>query len=244
MLQNILAKLRSRGQPDMRQFSADKGEFERRRNGLDLEGIFANHDGRIVHKWLDYIPTYARFLEPYRGTPAKVLEIGVSHGGSLDVWRRFLGPEATIFGIDNNPACAGYVDPPNEVRIGSQADPLFLESVIAEMGGLDVVLDDGSHVASHQRASLGALWPHLAFGGLYIIEDIHTSYWPKCEGGYRRAGTAVELAKEIIDDQHAWFHLRPETALPKEEIGALTVYESMFVIEKKRKQRPVHVRFP
>ena len=49
----------------------------------------------------------------------------------------------------------------SEVRIGSQADPAFLNSVVAEMGGIDVLIDDGGHMASHQRASFDFLFPRL-----------------------------------------------------------------------------------
>ncbi len=50
------------------------------------------------------------------------------------------------------------------------------------MGGVDVVLDDGSHIATLQRISFEALFPMLPDGGLYIIEDTHTAYWPLMEG--------------------------------------------------------------
>ena len=43
--------------------------------------------------------------------------------------------------------------------IGSQADAAFLESVVAEMGGLDVVLDDGSHRMEHIKASFDGAVP-------------------------------------------------------------------------------------
>ncbi len=82
-----------------------------------------------------------------------MLEIGVSKGGSLALWRKALGDRATIFGIDIDPKCAEFDGKFAKVRIGSQADASFLKSVVDEMGGVDLVLDDGSHVASHQRAS-------------------------------------------------------------------------------------------
>jgi len=52
-----------------------------------------------------------------------MLEIGVSFGGSLEMWREYFGPEATIFGIDIDPECANRFARPNQVRIGSQDDP-------------------------------------------------------------------------------------------------------------------------
>ena len=88
-----------------------------------------------------------------------------------------------IFGIDVDPKCAAF-DGTAVVRIGSQDDPKFLRDVAAEMKGIDVVLDDGSHVGRHQRASFDVLFPLLSDGGIYIIEDVCTSYWPHWEDLY------------------------------------------------------------
>ena len=44
----------------------------------------------------------------------------------------------------------------------------------------DVILDDGSHVPEHQLLSFNYLFENcLNDGGVYIIEDIETSYWKK-----------------------------------------------------------------
>lgn len=208
----------------------------------ELERIFYGHRGRRLHKWVHYLPVYERHLAPWRGRAARFLEIGVSGGGSLEMWRAYLGPTAVISGIDIEPACADCVDAPNRVFIGSQDDPIFLRSVVAEMGGIDVVLDDGSHVAAHQRASFDALFPLLAEGGLYIIEDAHTAYWAAWGGGVRRSGTAIEAVKAMIDDMHAWYHPKSNGTPAKEQIGAIHIYDSIVVIEKRRKQRPGHIK--
>lgn len=199
--------------------------------------------GRVVDKWTHYPAVYDRHFSKYRGSDIKMLEIGVFKGGSLELWREYFGPSATIFGVDINPDCEGFVDAPNQVRIGSQDDPVFLKSVVAEMGGVDVILDDGSHIAPHQSASFRALFPLLKSGGLYCIEDIHTAYWPgSYEGGYQRPGTAIELAKGIIDDMHSWYHARGEQWVPAAEVLAVHVYDSICVIEKGQKKRPESIR--
>ena len=70
------------------------------------------------------------------------------------------------------------------------------------MGGIDVVLDDGSHIGRHQRTSFDVLFPLLQDGGHYIIEDMHTAYWPVFEGGLKRKGTADEFLKDKLDEIH------------------------------------------
>ena len=110
------------------------------------------------------------------------------------------------------------------------------------MGRPNVILDDGSHVASHQLESFKVLFPLLQDGGIYIIEDIHTSYVPgEFEGGYRRKGTAIELIKDVIDDMHAWYHFESKHTGAKEGILGIHVYDSMVFIEKGEKSPPQHV---
>ncbi len=221
--------------------SAEREVLASRSQGR-LAKIFFSNRGQVIHKWVHYLEIYERHLARFRDTPVRMLEIGVSKGGSLAMWRQYFGGRATIFGIDIDPQCVHCVSPPNQVRIGSQDDPQFMRSVVAEMGAPDVVLDDGSHIGRHQRASFDILFPMLNDGGLYIIEDLHTAYWPGLyQGGHRRAGTAIEHLKEMIDDLHAWYHTRPTTTPAKDHIGAIHVYDSIAVIEKRRKERPGHI---
>jgi hypothetical protein len=220
-----------------------------------LTDLFFAHDGRLIHKWVHYLEIYERHLSAYRqgfplsdGTrrPLRVLEIGVSQGGSLQLWRKYFGPEATIFGIDVDPRCAALDHTETSVRIGSQADAAFLSAVVAEMGGVDIVIDDGSHRAQHQRASFDALFPELSFGGLYIAEDLHTAYWVlDFSGGYRRPGTFIEVSKSLVDGMHAWYHRWPisrRARRAQSEIFSVSFYDSVVVIEKRHRGRPSVVK--
>jgi len=198
----------------------------------DLAKLFFAHHGRPIYKPLHYFDIYDRHFFKWRGKPVRLLEIGVWQGGSLDLWRKYFGPQATIFGIDIDPDCAARADHPNQVRIGSQDDPEFLDRVVDEMGPPDIVLDDGSHIGRHQSASFHALFPRLAEGGLYVIEDLCTSYWPSHEGGFRKKSSGIELAKQVIDDMHAAYHFRRPKTPADEQIPAVHVYNSTVVIEK------------
>jgi len=49
-----------------------------------------------------------------------------------------------------------------------------LAHLVAQAGGaFDIIIDDGSHASHHQQIALAHLFPHLAPGGLYCIEDLH-----------------------------------------------------------------------
>ncbi len=209
-----------------------------------LADVFFGPKDRLVDKWLHYLDVYEKHFAQFRDTKLNFLEIGVYKGGSLEMWRSYFGPEAAIWGVDIDPQCRAYETPGTRVRIGSQDDPVFLRGVIDEMGAPDLILDDGSHVAAHQEASFRTLFPLLKDGGLYVIEDLHTSYWGDFGGGYRVAGTGLERVKDMIDDMHAWYHSRPTSTPAKQEIAGIYVYDSIVVIEKKRKARPAFIQVP
>ncbi len=211
--------------------------------------LYANHSGRLIMKWVHYLPIYDQLFERYRSgmpgsapnRPIRMLEIGVLSGGSLELWRTYFGPEATIFGIDIDPACAAYDTPENPVRIGSQDDPEFLTRVVAEMGGIDIVLDDGSHIAKHQRASLDILLPLLNEGGIYVVEDTQTAYWESYGGGLRRRGQIVGVAKTMVDGLNKWAYrgrIGKRAKLASTEIGSITFFDSIVAFRKATRIAP------
>lgn len=210
----------------------------------DLLKIYAGNDGVKVHKWHHYLPLYDRYFGQYRGTPVKFLEIGLNNGGSLQMWRRYLGQDAVLCGIDINPDCAQYDGQSGMVRIGSQDDPAFLAQVVAEMGGVDVVLDDGSHRMPHIETSLRVLFPMLTQGGTYMIEDLHTAYYPRFGGGFKAPTNFFNTVRHMIDDMHSWYHGNKGLALPElaQEFSGIHVHDSIVVIDKAAALRPTHSR--
>ena len=179
---------------------------EKYEHDSDLLNMYASHKGSVIHKWHHYIPLYDRYFSTYRGEPIRFLEIGVSQGGSLQMWRKYFGDDAIIFGIDSNPMCESQNGIAGQVRIGSQIDSVFLESVVKEMGGIDIVLDDGSHLMPHIPVTLKCLFPYLSYGGIYMIEDLHTAYWRNHGGGVGSKGNFFGFAMDLIDDMHHWYH--------------------------------------
>jgi hypothetical protein len=211
-----------------------------------MHRAFYQNSGNTVHKWRSYLSRYDRHLARYRGTAARILEIGVYKGGSLELWRNYFGPSAIIYGIDIDPRCSAYDGIAGKVRIGSQGDPDFLRAVIDEMTGLDVVIDDGSHISSHQRISFETLFPLLASDGTYICEDVVSSYFRGYfEGGYRRRTSFIEIMKNLVDDLNADFHERPQTLRnAHREVDGAHFYQGMVVIEKRPQPRPSHMKVP
>lgn len=216
----------------------------------DLAAVF--HDTDNVHKWEHYLPVYESAID--RSHPVRMLEIGVFHGGSLQMWRRYLHPDSVIVGIDIDPECKQFDDPARQVhvRIGGQQDVPFLQSVIDEFGPFDVILDDGSHQSSHMVNSFRHLFPNaLADGGIYIVEDIHCNYWK----GWRDSPTSfVDFTKSLIDAMHAHYQVtnserafrvddpsrRAEVMVPVAAtlLGKVEFYDSIAVIHRARRHLP------
>ncbi len=201
-------------------------------------------------KWWQYFEAYDRELgrlalasrEQRLAQPVRLLEIGVWKGGSLEMWREFFGPSAVIFGVDIDPECANLSLTGAQVRIGSQVDLDFMTAVIEEMGGVDVIIDDGSHMSEHVITTLRGLWPQLAEGGRYIIEDLHTSYWPAWGGGLRRPSSSVESLKRLADVLHQpYFATNADNGglgIERETLLSLTFYDSVAVLNKRRMPPP------
>lgn len=196
---------------------------------------FLNNKDRVIHKWKHYFPVYETHLSRFVNRPIVFLEIGCGEGGSLQMWKRYLGPHAQIVGIDIEPSCAAYEEDQIAVRIGSQADTAFLDKVIAEFGRPDVVIDDGSHVMEHVQTTFAHLYSKVTDNGLYLVEDLHTAYWVNWGGGLHRPGTFIETCKGLIDQLHAHY---TAGALPPNSFSAHTMsmhfYDSMVVFERGR----------
>jgi len=207
-----------------------------------LEDYFRQNQGRLIHKWMHYFEIYDRHFTAYRGKPVTVVEFGVFHGGSLQMWKDYFGPQARIIGVDIDPRCKEVAEDRVEVVIGDQEDREFLRGLADEIGGIDVVIEDGGHMMGQQIATFEEMWPAVRPGGVYLVEDLHTSYWPDYGGGHRREGTFIEYAKKLIDQQNAW-HSREELFAPDaftRTIKGMHVYDSVIALDKGDVPEPHH----
>jgi len=156
-----------------------------------------------VHR---YTPHYERHFAPLRKQEMFVLELGIGGysrerqgGASLRMWKWFF-PRAQVVGVDIEDK--SFVD---EERItsyvGSQTDRGLLRRIVKRHGAPTIVIDDGSHRSPHVRKSFRILFPMLADGGIYVIEDIQTSYWPQWKGSLDLDDptTSMAMVKGLLD---------------------------------------------
>ena len=93
----------------------------------DLERYFRQNDKRLIDKWVHYFDIYDRHFSRFRNREIVMLEIGVSQGGSLQMWKNYFGGKAKIFGIDIDPRCKTMEEENIKILIGSQSDRKFLK---------------------------------------------------------------------------------------------------------------------
>jgi len=201
----------------------------------DLEIFFNQNKGRVIHKWTQYFDVYDRHFSKYRGKPIVLLEIGTQHGGSLQMWKNYFGDKAMIYGIDINPNCKEVEEENVTIMIGSQSDRNFLRKVVQEIPPIDILIDDGGHTMLQQIVSFEELFDHVKPDGVYLCEDMHTSYWAKFGGGYKRRGSFIEYSKNFIDWLNAYNSHEKALKVSKftSSVNSLHYYDSMLVIEKK-----------
>jgi hypothetical protein len=200
---------------------------------MDLWQDFLTNDGKLIHKWVHYFGIYERHFSWFRGKSVTFLEVGVSKGGSLQMWQRYFGPLARIVGIDIDPSCREHEQPGISVRVGDQGDPAFLQEVIEEFGVPDIVLDDGSHQMHHVNATFDFLYPKLPKNGIYMVEDLHTAYWSEYGGGVDAQASFINRSKHFIDSlnaDHSRGVIVPDT-ITRQTYG-ISFYDSVVAFEK------------
>jgi hypothetical protein len=134
-----------------------------------------------------YTPHYKSHFLKFKNKPISLLEIGVGGydrplegAGSLRMWKRFFS-NGKIFAIDIFDK-SQLQESRIQIFKGSQVDKGFLDEVLIHTGELDIIIDDGSHMNDHVLTTFNHLFPKLKLGGIYVIEDVQTSYWPGFNG--------------------------------------------------------------
>ena len=89
-------------------------------------------------KHSNYFDIYDEIFEKYRNKKITLVEIGVTNGGSLMMWREYFGDNANIIGIDFNPAAKKWEDHGFKIFIGDQSDPSFWNNFFSEVGKIDI----------------------------------------------------------------------------------------------------------
>jgi lipopolysaccharide transport system ATP-binding protein len=173
-----------------------------------LSVLFNRDTGKQAAKWHGYLQHYDKYFIELKERPLRILEIGIQAGGSLEVWAQYFRFATHIIGVDIDPACKDlcYEDSRIRVLIGDINATETLKSLAAVTATLDLVIDDGSHHSSDIICSFLQIFPRLTDGGIYLIEDLHCSYWAEYGGGLYHPLSAINFFKKIVDiiNQSMW----------------------------------------
>jgi hypothetical protein len=211
-----------------------------------LEDYFWNCDKKLkVHKWHHYFKIYDRHFKQFIGKNPTILEIGVYHGGSLEMWNHYFDNKCQIYGVDIDPSCLSVPDKLQStninITIGDQGSREFWLSYLKDKPKFDIVIDDGGHNMVQQIITYEELYfDHISDNGVYLCEDLHTSYWPIYEGGLNKPNTFIEYSKNFIDMIN-YHHIEKDTMTNekkyifekfKKKTDSIHYYDSIIVLEK------------
>ena len=218
-----------------------------------IKDLFYNHDGKITDKWSLYLDVYEEILKPFRDKPLRLLEIGVFNGGSLEVWNKYFNnDDKVIVGLDIDKRCKDLKFSTDKIKVivGNASDSNVL-GLIKDLGidQFDIIIDDGSHTSWDIVKTFNNLFPILKEGGLYIVEDLHCSYWKNFGGGLLDPFSSIEFFKLLIDvvNYEHWKKVRDVNWLLRDfkvtfgldidenelkKIHSVSFYNSLCVIKK------------
>lgn len=209
-----------------------KEKFKQLGNFHKTDKVFQHH----------YEESYPIYLEKFKDKKTSILEIGLKPSGgmaSLGLWLD-LFPNMFIYGFDK-------VTPDEQSERYSilQCD----QSKISDLKRckekinhtVSIIIDDGSHIPEHQLLTFNEYFTILEVGGVYIIEDIETSYWTKneCYGYQTRYGkghekSIIEIFKEAIDGVNYEFSQSSDGRVKhQKEIESICFHKNCIVITKR-----------
>ena len=208
-----------------------------------IENYFYRNEKNLIHKWDHYFEIYDRHFKKYKNKNIVLLEVGVSRGGSLQMWSDYFGKDSRFFGIDIDPRCKEFENENTKIFIGSQSDKKFLGYVKKNIPPVDILIDDGGHYMNQQKILFEEFFDHIKKDGIYVCEDTHSSYWLVYGGGYKRKGTFIEYSKDFIDMLNAYHSEQRKFNINKftKSVNSIHYYDSVLVIEKRERRKPKDV---
>ena len=189
-----------------------------------------------------YTPHYQKYFEPYREQAVKVLEIGIggydlpdAGGESLRMWKHYFR-RGLIYGMDIYPK-TGIHESRVQILQGDQGDEEALDAMARELGPFDIIIDDGSHISHHIIPSFNALFPHVKPGGIYVIEDLASAYWPGWGGDADPSAQyrTMDMIKDLLDDLHQSEQIRAgddKRSTTELTVTGVHVHHNLAIIDK------------
>lgn len=158
----------------------------------------------------NYTKLYDKYFSSMRGEPICFLEIGILNGSSAHMWEDYF-ENASLYFIDIddksvNSAQRALSSRSHCYKVDQSNAEALLRFAQHTKANFDIILDDGGHTMQQQIISFKTLFPFLKENGVYIIEDLHTSFWKNWGGSGSQTNpkadntTTIGYLKELLTD--------------------------------------------
>jgi hypothetical protein len=162
--------------------------------------LYKGDKGDVFPTGNHYAKYYDKFLSPLRQSVTNICEIGIWNGASLKTFQDYF-PNSQIVGLDivdksefnNSRITTQILDQGNKTHLDK-----FVTQCKKSNIKFDIILDDGSHDVAHQQITFGKLFPILKPGGIYILEDLGSSYFKPGQRLYGYTQTDLKLENNTI----------------------------------------------
>jgi cephalosporin hydroxylase len=208
------------------------------------------HQGNFVDKWDSNISVYDQVLPEIRSSTGTIVEVGVQNGGSLEIYCKYFHNIKKVIGIDIDENCKNisFEDEKKiELLIGDVKN--LKDDVKTRTNGIDLFIDDGSHTSSDIIITFVNYFDEITDGGMYIIEDLHCSYFKDFGGGVFQTFSSMNFLRTLSDfvnmehwiaqannknllDRFLQFYKIECLPQSLNKIYSITFYNSMCVIRK------------
>lgn len=225
-------------------FSKKTKQKEPNLHPIPYKEVFYQHDVNACDKWINYLDIYEEFFKPFIFHSPCVLEIGVQNGGSLQILKKYF-KDAKIYGVDID-SRVSQLDLGDDIKVYN-FDITKKDSIEKNFQKLkfDIIIDDGSHICSEIISTFYLLFSRLKPGGIYLTEDLCTSYWQSHGGSFPSESSSIAFFKKLTDLLN-FYHIENNKALEffsEQELDiakwlhAITFHDSVTVVKKLKKQR-------
>jgi hypothetical protein len=216
-------------------------------------GSLTGTDKVTHHGYHRFYPLYLERLRPI-AEPWAMLEIGTDQSKSMEMWKRYFPSNVFVYGVDIGVSAQGERFRIFQADQSSQsALKTVVQTISASAAPVHFIIDDGSHIPEHQISTFDLLFSSLLTpGGVFIIEDIETSYWTRgglygypTEYGYHHSRSIIEIFKDLLDEVNDEF-LTPRnrdrqdrcldglvSRATRESIGSITFGQNCIIVLKK-----------
>ena len=167
-----------------------------------LLNLYNEHSGKISDKWYSFLHDYEQLLKAYRSQKVRILEIGIQNGGSLEIWAKYFPHAERIVGCDIDPKCSAlsYADERISVVVGDANNTCSANKIFEISENFDIIIDDGSHESGDIIRTFARYFERLKPGGIFVVEDLHCSYWQDTfNGGLNAPFSSISFFKRLCD---------------------------------------------